>query len=145
MVSPWPTTPGPLIMVVQFVAFLGAFHQPGPLDPWVAGVVASLLTTWVTFVPCFLFILLGAPYVEPLHLTLPDLSSARLVPLLIAVIAAVLIFWRSWSVLRVLGVCAALGLIAGLAGLPGVCRAGARTRSGRIQAVSSARWWRWSA
>ena len=61
MVSPWPTTPGPLIMVVQFVAFLGAFHQPGPLDPWVAGVVASLLTTWVTFVPCFLFILLGAP------------------------------------------------------------------------------------
>ncbi|WP_328472743.1 chromate efflux transporter [Actinoplanes sp. NBC_00393] len=61
------TTPGPLIMVVQFVAFLGAFHNPGALSPWVAGVVASLLTTWVTFVPCFLFILLGAPYVERLR------------------------------------------------------------------------------
>lgn len=61
------STPGPLIMVVQFVAFLGAYHDPGPLDPWVAGIVGSLLTTWVTFVPCFLFILLGAPYVERLR------------------------------------------------------------------------------
>ena len=61
------TTPGPLIMVVQFVAFLGAFRDPGALDPWTAGVVASLLTTWVTFVPCFLFIFLGAPYVERLR------------------------------------------------------------------------------
>jgi chromate transporter len=61
------TTPGPLIMVVQFVAFLGAFRDPGALDPWVAGVVASLLTTWVTFVPCFLFIFVGAPYVERLR------------------------------------------------------------------------------
>ncbi|MGI5217673.1 chromate efflux transporter [Nocardia sp. CA-290969] len=61
------STPGPLIMVVQFVAFLGAYHHPGTLDPWVAGVLGSLLTTWVTFVPCFLFILLGAPYVERLR------------------------------------------------------------------------------
>nr|WP_218849035.1 chromate efflux transporter [Nocardioides perillae] len=61
------TTPGPLIMVVQYVAFLGAYRAPGPLDPWVAAVVASLLVTWVTFVPCFLFILLGAPYVERLR------------------------------------------------------------------------------
>lgn len=61
------TTPGPLIMVVQFVAFVGAFRDPGPLDPWVAAVVASLLVTWVTFVPCFLFIFLGAPYVERLR------------------------------------------------------------------------------
>ena len=158
------TTPGPLIMVVQFVAFLGAYHNPGSLDPWVAGVVASLLTTWVTFVPCFLFILLGAPYVErlrgnralsaaltgitaavvgvianlglyfavhtlfetthvvttgPLHLRLPDLATVRPVPVAIAVVAAVLIFRLNWSVLRVLGVCAALGLAAGLAGLPG--------------------------
>jgi hypothetical protein len=52
---------------VQFVAFLGAFHHPGSLNPWVAGVVASLLTTWVTFVPCFLFVLLGGPYVERLR------------------------------------------------------------------------------
>ncbi|MCW2804415.1 MAG: chromate transporter [Propionibacteriaceae bacterium] len=61
------TTPGPLIMVVQFVAFLGAFRNPGTLDPWLAAVLAALLTTWVTFVPCFLFILLGAPYVERLR------------------------------------------------------------------------------
>jgi chromate transporter len=61
------STPGPLIMVVQFVAFLGAYRDPGGLDPWVAGLVASLLVTWVTFVPSFLFIFLGAPYVERLR------------------------------------------------------------------------------
>ncbi|WP_281271798.1 chromate efflux transporter [Nocardioides immobilis] len=61
------TTPGPLIMVVQFVAFLGAYRSPGSFDPWVAAVLASLLVTWVTFVPCFLFVLLGAPYVERLR------------------------------------------------------------------------------
>lgn len=61
------TTPGPLIMVVQFVAFLGAFRDPGTLDPWVAAVIASLLVTWVTFVPSFLFIFLGAPYIERLR------------------------------------------------------------------------------
>ena len=61
------TTPGPLIMVVQFVAFLGAYRDPGALDPWVAAVLASLLVTWVTFVPSFLFVLLGAPYMERLR------------------------------------------------------------------------------
>ena len=61
------TTPGPLIMVVQFVAFLGAYRDPGPLDPWAAALLGALLTTWVTFVPCFLFIFLGAPYVERLR------------------------------------------------------------------------------
>jgi chromate transporter len=61
------TTPGPLIMVVQFVAFVGAYHDPGSLNPWVAAVGASLLTTWVTFVPCFVFVFVGAPYVERLR------------------------------------------------------------------------------
>jgi chromate transporter len=61
------TTPGPLIMVVQFVAFLGAYRNPGGLDPWLAAVLGSMLTVWVTFVPCFLFIFLGAPYVERLR------------------------------------------------------------------------------
>jgi chromate transporter len=61
------TTPGPLIMVVQFVAFLGAYRNPGDLDPWLAAVLGSMLTVWVTFVPCFLFIFLGAPYVERLR------------------------------------------------------------------------------
>jgi chromate transporter len=61
------TTPGPLIMVVQFVGFMGAYRHPGPLDPMVAGVLGSVLTTWVTFVPCFLWIFLGAPFIESLR------------------------------------------------------------------------------
>ena len=61
------TTPGPLIMVVQFVAFVGAYRQPGTLDPWLAALLAALLTTWVTFVPCFVFVFVGAPYVERLR------------------------------------------------------------------------------
>src|SRR5215213_1483328 len=157
------TTPGPLIMVVQFVAFLGAYRAPGELDPWVAAVLASLLVTWVTFVPSFLFVLLGAPYMERLRgnrslsaalagitaavvgvianlgvyfavhtlfadtvtvhrwalsLELPDVGTVRWVVLGIAVVAAVLLFRLKWSVLRTLGVCAVLGLAAGLVGLP---------------------------
>jgi chromate transporter len=61
------TTPGPLIMVTQFVGFMGAYRHPGGLDPFVAGTLAGLLTTWVTFVPCFLWIFLGAPFVETLR------------------------------------------------------------------------------
>lgn len=61
------STPGPLIMVVQFVAYVGAYRDPGGLEPWVAALLGSLLTTWVTFVPCFLFVFLGAPYVERLR------------------------------------------------------------------------------
>lgn len=61
------TTPGPLILVVQFVAYLGAFRHPGALDPWVAGVLGSLVALWVTFVPSFLWIFAGAPYVEMLR------------------------------------------------------------------------------
>lgn len=158
------TTPGPLIMVVQFVAFLGAYRDPGSLDPWAAALLGALLTTWVTFVPCFLFIFLGAPYIErlrgnrhvsaaltgitaavvgvianlalyfaehtlfttvddrtfgPLHLAVPDLGTFRPVALGIALVAVVLIFRVRWSVLRTLGVCAGLGLVAALAGLTG--------------------------
>jgi len=61
------TTPGPLIMVLQFVAFMGAFQHETALSPMAAGVVGSMLTTWVTFAPCFLWIFLGAPYVEALR------------------------------------------------------------------------------
>jgi chromate transporter len=157
------TTPGPLIMVVQFVAFLGAYRNPGALDPWAAAVLASLLVTWVTFVPCFLFVFLGAPYMEklrgnktlsaaltgvtaavvgvianlgvyfavhtlfastapwawgPLTLELPDLSTLRPYALVLTGIAAVLLFRLKTSVLKTLGICAALGLLAGLVGLP---------------------------
>jgi chromate transporter len=61
------TTPGPLIQVVQFVAFLAAFRDPGGMGPYQAALLASLLATWVTFVPCFVWIFLGAPYVESLR------------------------------------------------------------------------------
>jgi chromate transporter len=61
------TTPGPLILVLQFVGFLGAFRDPGGLPPMLAGVLGSLITLWVTFVPCFLWIFLGGPYVEALR------------------------------------------------------------------------------
>ncbi|HEX2225045.1 MAG TPA: chromate efflux transporter [Thermoanaerobaculia bacterium] len=69
------TTPGPLIMVVQFVGFLGAYRHPGELDPLAAGILGSAVTTWVTFVPCFLWIFLGAPYIEVLR-GKRDLSAA---------------------------------------------------------------------
>ncbi|MGE4220629.1 MAG: chromate transporter, partial [Alphaproteobacteria bacterium] len=61
------TTPGPLILVLEFVGFLAAFRNPGPFDPLLAGVLGAFLTLWVTFVPCFLWIFLGAPYVEALR------------------------------------------------------------------------------
>jgi len=61
------TTPGPLILVVQFVGFIAAFRDPGTLSPWLAGLLGSLLTLWVTFVPCFMWIFLGAPYMEQLR------------------------------------------------------------------------------
>lgn len=158
------TTPGPLIMVVQFVAFVGAYRDPGGLNPWVAATLAALLTTWVTFVPCFVFIFLGAPYVErlrgnntlsaaltgitaavvgvianlaiyfalhtlfeettradsgPVSVELPDLTSLQPVALAIGVAAAFLLFKANWSVLRTLGICAGLGLLAGLLEFPG--------------------------
>ncbi len=150
------TTPGPLIMVVQFVAFVGAYRDPGSFDPWVAAILASLLVTWVTFVPCFLFVLLGAPYVErlrgnralsaaltgitaavvgvianlavffalhnlfdrakdidagPLHLDVPVLPSWDPVAFAITGVALAAMFWRGWSPLRTLGLCAVLGLV----------------------------------
>src|SRR3954471_16746135 len=61
------TTPGPLIMVLQFVGFMAAFRDPGTLSPMLAGALGGLLATWVTFTPCFLWIFLGAPYVETLR------------------------------------------------------------------------------
>jgi chromate transporter len=77
------TTPGPLIQVVQFVGFLGAYRNAGPLDPLVAATLASVLVTWVTFTPCFLWIFLGAPFVETLR------ANKALAAALAAVTAAV--------------------------------------------------------
>jgi chromate transporter len=61
------TTPGPLIMVLQFVGFMAAFRDPGSLSPLLAGTLGGLLATWVTFTPCFLWIFLGAPFIERLR------------------------------------------------------------------------------
>lgn len=61
------STPGPLIMVTQFVGFLGAFRFPGGLDPVAAGVLGASVTVWATFAPSFLFIFLGAPLIEHLR------------------------------------------------------------------------------
>jgi chromate transporter len=61
------STPGPLIMVTEFVGFLGAYQNPGNLSPTAAGVLGAAVTTWATFAPCFLWIFLGAPYVERLR------------------------------------------------------------------------------
>jgi chromate transporter len=77
------TTPGPLIMVVQFVGFLGAYRDTGGLDPLLAATLGAVLTTWVTFVPCFLWIFLGAPFVERLR------GNAALSGALSAITAAV--------------------------------------------------------
>ncbi|MDR3522491.1 MAG: chromate efflux transporter [Acetobacteraceae bacterium] len=61
------TTPGPLIMVLQYVGFLAAYRDPSTLSPLLAGTLGGLLVTWVTFAPCFLWVFLGAPYVEALR------------------------------------------------------------------------------
>jgi chromate transporter len=61
------TTPGPLIMVLQFVGFMAAFRDPGALSPLMAGTLGGLLATWVTFAPCFLWIFVGAPFIEVLR------------------------------------------------------------------------------
>jgi chromate transporter len=77
------TTPGPLIMVTQFVGFMGAFREATGLSPLLAGTLGGLLTTWVTFMPCFLWIFLGAPYIERLR------DNRALTAALTAVTAAV--------------------------------------------------------
>ncbi|GMV07842.1 MAG: hypothetical protein AMXMBFR53_41170 [Gemmatimonadota bacterium] len=82
------TTPGPLIMVVQFVGFMGAARQATGLDPLVAGILGSVVTTWVTFAPCFLFIFAGAPYVEVI--TAQRQVRAALAGVMAAVVGVVL-------------------------------------------------------
>lgn len=77
------STPGPLIMVVQFVGFLAGYQTPGVSQPLLAGILAACLTVWVTFIPCFLWIFLGAPYVESLR------RNAALSGALAAITAAV--------------------------------------------------------
>ena len=93
------TTPGPLIMVLQFVGFLGAWNHPGALPPLTAATLGAAITTWATFLPCFLWIFLGAPYVERVR------DQPRLTAALSAITAAIvgvifnLAVWFGWQVL----------------------------------------------
>jgi chromate transporter len=82
------TTPGPLIMVVQFVGFLAAYRTPGTLPPMLAGTLGGLLATWCTFVPCFLWIGLGAPFIERLRDNKP--LSGALAGITAAVVGVIL-------------------------------------------------------
>jgi chromate transporter len=82
------TTPGPLIMVVQFVGFLAAYRDPGALPPMLAGVCGGLFASWCTFVPCFLWIGLGAPFIEKLRDNKP--LSGALAGITAAVVGVIL-------------------------------------------------------
>lgn len=94
------TTPGPLIMVLPFVGFVAAWQAPGALSPWAAGTLGALITTWVTFLPCFWFVFLGAPHVEGLRKR-PALASA-LTAITAAVVGVILnlALWFAWHALR---------------------------------------------
>ena len=82
------TTPGPLIMIVQFVGFMAAYRDPGSLPPLLAGTLGGLLATWTTFVPCFLWIGLGAPFIERLRDNKP--LSGALAGITAAVVGVIL-------------------------------------------------------
>jgi chromate transporter len=92
------TTPGPLIMIVQFVGFMGAYRNPGMFDPMTAGVIGAMLTTWVTFVPCFLWIFLGAPYVEALR---GNRTLAAALTAITAAVVGVILNLAAWFALHV--------------------------------------------
>jgi len=105
------TTPGPLIMVLQFVGFMAAFRAPGHFPPLLAGVLGGLLATWVTFTPCFLWIFVGAPYIERLRGNQP--LSGALSAITAAVVGVVLnlaIWFAIHSVFRVARHVGAFGL-----------------------------------
>jgi chromate transporter len=93
------TTPGPLIMVTQFVGFLGAWRAPGGLNPVLAGTLGGLLTTWVTFTPCFLWIFFGAPFVEALR---ANKALAAALGAVTAAVVGVILNLAVWFALHVL-------------------------------------------
>jgi chromate transporter len=155
------TTPGPLVMVLQFVGFMGAFRDASAMNPLLAGAIGGLIATWVTFAPCFLWIFLGAPYIERLRsnkalsgalsaitaavvgvilnlaiwfachtlfgrviewrgfgaqIDLPDLASANMPAILLALAAAIAIFRFKIGMIKVLGACSLAGLALHYAG-----------------------------
>lgn len=93
------TTPGPLILVLQFVGFLAASRHGAPLEPWCAGLLGTVVTLWVTFVPCFVWIFAGAPYVERLRAD-PRCSGA--LAAITAAVTGVFLNLALWFALNVL-------------------------------------------
>ena len=149
------TTPGPLIQVLQFVAFLAAWRDAAPFEQVTAGLLASVVATWATFAPCFLWIFVGAPWIDrllhlpllggamagvraavvgavlnlslwfalhvlfervgqvylgPVRLLVPAPGSLDMAAALLAAGALVLLAWRGWGMLAVLGAAAAIGM-----------------------------------
>ena len=123
------TTPGPLILVTQFVGFLAAFRDAAPFSPVVAGIIGAAMTTWVTFVPSMLWIFAGAPFIEQLRAN-RQLSGA--LAAITAAVVGVILNLSVWFALHVL-----FGQVDGaarrLAALVCVRSAGARSQGD----------WRW--
>jgi chromate transporter len=92
------TTPGPLILVTEFVGFLAAFRHGGG-NPWLMGTLGAIVTLWATFAPCFLWIFVGAPYIERLQ-TAPRLQSA--LAAVTAAVVGVILNLTVWFALHVL-------------------------------------------
>lgn len=92
------TTPGPLIMVVQFVGFIGAWQHPGGMSPLVAATLGALITTWTTFVPCFLWVFLGGPHIEQLR---GNQKLASALSTITAAIVGVILNLAVWFALHV--------------------------------------------
>ncbi len=130
------TTPGPLIMVTQFVGFMGAFRDPGGLTPLAAGILGGLLTTWVTFAPCFLWIFLGAPHIERLRGN--RALSAALTAITAAVVGVILnlaIWFALHVVFREVGTFEGFGLALALPELTSIDWAAAALAAAALLAV----------
>jgi chromate transporter len=98
------TTPGPLILVTQFVGFLAGYRSPDPFSPWMAGILAAGLTTWVTFAPCFLWIFALAPAMDRLRgLTWLQGSLAAITATVVGVIANLSLWFALHVLFREVG------------------------------------------
>ena len=93
------TTPGPLIMVLQFVGFMGGWQHPGQLSPLVAATLGAVITTWTTFVPCFLWIFLGAPHIEQMRRNVSVTSTLSTVTAAVVGVVLNLAIWFGVHVL----------------------------------------------
>jgi chromate transporter len=93
------TTPGPLIMVLQFVGFMGGWNEPGNLTPLLAATLGALITTWVTFTPCFLWVFLGGPHIEQLR---DNQKIAMTLSAVTAAVVGVILNLAVWFALHVI-------------------------------------------